>query len=138
MMRGIHRFLPAAVFLLGVLAGARTYGQGGATGAISGLVLDTSGAAIDGAEVQIIDTRTETLSRRGSTNPDGAFTIPLLPPGHYSAGVNKAGVFEAKIEAVEVHVTETVRLTISLKPGSVTEKVEISAQVTSVESTNAT
>ena len=37
-----------------------------------------------------------------------------------------------------MHVTETVRVTISLKPGSVTEKVEISAQVTSVETTNAT
>jgi hypothetical protein len=138
MMRGIHRLLLAAVFLLGALAGARTYGQGGATGAISGLVLDTSGAAIDGAEVQIIDTRTEALARRGSTNADGAFTIPLLPPGNYSVVVNKSGFAEAKIEAVEVHVTETVRLTISLKPGSVTEKVEISAQVTSVESTNAT
>jgi hypothetical protein len=137
-MRGIHRLLLAAVFLLGALAGARTYGQGGATGAISGLVLDTTGAAIDGAEVQIIDTRTEGLSRRGSTNPDGAFTIPLLPPGNYSVVVNKSGFAEAKIEAIEVHVTETVRLTISLKPGSVTEKVEISAQVTSVESTNAT
>jgi hypothetical protein len=138
MMRGIHRLLLAAVFLFGALAPARTYGQGGATGAISGLVLDTSGAAIDGAEVQIIDTRTEALARRGSTNPDGAFTIPLLPPGNYSVVVNKSGFAEAKTEAVEVHVTETVRLTISLKPGSVTEKVEISAQVTSVESTNAT
>jgi hypothetical protein len=137
-MRGIHKLLLAAVFLVGALPGVRTYGQGGATGAISGLVLDTSGAAIEGAEVQIIDTRTEALARRGSTNSDGAFTIPLLPPGTYSVVVNKSGFAEAKSEAIEVHVTETVRMTISLKPGSVIEKVEISAQVTSVESTNAT
>ena len=35
-MRGIHRLLLSAVFLVSVLAGAQTYGQGGATGAISG------------------------------------------------------------------------------------------------------
>src|ERR1700736_5888288 len=137
-MRGIHRLLLSAVFLVGALAGARTYGQGGATGAISGLVLDTSGGAIDGAEVQIIDTRTEALARKVSTNPDGAFTVPLLPPGTYSVVVNKSGFAEAKSEAIEVHVTETTRLTISLKPGGVTEKVEISAQVTSVETSSAT
>ena len=137
-MRSVHRVLLAAVFLTWALAGVRTYGQGGATGAISGLVLDTSGAAIEGAEVQIIDTRTDALARRGSTNVDGAFTIPLLPPGTYSVVVNKSGFAEAKSESIEVHVTETVRVTIPLKPGSITEKVEISAQVASVETTNAT
>jgi hypothetical protein len=137
-MRGIHRLLLAAVFLTGLLAGVRTYGQGGATGAISGVVIDTSGAAVDGAEVQIIDTRTDVLARRAATNVDGAFTITLLPPSTYSVVVNKSGFAEAKSEAIEVHVTETVRVTITLKPGGVSEKVEISAQVTSVETTNAT
>ena len=126
------------MFLVGVLAGVRTYGQGGATGAISGLVIDTTGAAIDGAEVQIIDTRTDALARKVSTNADGAFTVTLLPPGTYSVVVNKSGFAEAKSDGIEVHVTETVRVTIPLKPGSVSEKVEISAQVTSVETTNAT
>ena len=137
-MRSAHKVFLAAVFLTCALAGVRTYGQGGATGAISGVVLDTSGAAIEGAEVQIIDTRTDALARRGSTNVDGAFTIPLLPPGTYSVVVNKPGFAEAKSESIEVHVTETVRVTIPLKPGSITEKVEISAQVASVETTNAT
>src|ERR1700720_3517258 len=137
-MRRIHRLLLAAVFLASVLAGVRTYGQGGATGAISGLVIDSSGAAVEGADVQIIDMRNESLSRKASTNADGAFTVTLLPPGDYSVVVNKSGFAQAKSEAIEVHVTETVRVTIPLKPGSITEKVEISAQVTSVESTNAT
>ncbi|MGC1907764.1 MAG: carboxypeptidase-like regulatory domain-containing protein, partial [Candidatus Acidiferrum sp.] len=137
-MRGIFRLLLAAVFLTGALAGVRTYGQGGATGAIDGLVLDTSGAAVDGAEVQVIDTRTESLVRKVKTNADGAFIVTLLPPGTYSVVVNKAGFAEAKSEQIEVHVTETVRVSIPLKPGSVSEKVEISAQVTSVETSNAT
>src|SRR5450432_1045827 len=137
-MRRIHRLLLAAVFLASVLAGARTNGQGGATGAISGLVIDSSGAAVDGAEVQIIDMRNESLSRKAATNEDGAFTVTLLPPGDYAVVVNKSGFAQAKSDSIAVHVTETVRVTISLKPGGVTEKVEISAQVTSVETSNAT
>ena len=62
----------------------------------------------------------------------------LLPPGTYYVVVNKSGFSEAKATGIEVRVTETTRVTITLKPGAVTEKVEISAQVTTVETTNAT
>jgi hypothetical protein len=137
-MRRISNLVLAAVFLAGSLCGARAFAQGGATGAISGLVIDTSGGAIGDAEVQIIDARTDALARRLKTNSDGVFTVPLLPPSTYYVVVNKSGFAEAKSEGIDVHVTETVRVTISLKPGSVTEKIEISAQVTSVETTNAT
>ena len=137
-MNRISNLVLAAVFLVASFCGTRAYGQGGATGAISGLVIDTSGGAVSDAEVQIIDARTEALARRMRTNADGAFTVPLLPPSSYHVVVNKSGFAEAKVEGIEVHVTETVRVTISLKPGAVTERVEISAQVTSVETTNAT
>jgi Carboxypeptidase regulatory-like domain/TonB dependent receptor len=137
-MRSISRLIMAAVFLVGSLAGIRTHGQGGATGAISGVVVDSSGAAVGDAEVQVIDAGTQALTRKLTTNSDGAFTAPLLPPATYYVVVNKAGFAESKVDGIEVHVTETARLTISLKPGSVTEKIEISAQVTSVETTNAT
>ena len=63
--------------------------------------------------MQIIDTRTESLARKVSTNADGEFTVTLLPPGTYSVVVNKVGLREkAKSERNrEVHVTETVRVT---------------------------
>jgi hypothetical protein len=137
-MRGIHRLLAVVLVLVGILTSTCAYGQGGATGAISGAVVDTSGGSVASAEVQIIDTRTELLVRKLPTNADGAFTATLLPPATYYVVVNKSGFAEAKAEGIEVHVTETTRVTISLKPGEVTEKVEISALVTSVETTNAT
>jgi Carboxypeptidase regulatory-like domain len=136
-MRGIHRLLAAVLVLVGILMSARAYGQGGATGAISGVVVDTSGGSVAGAEVQIIDTRTESLARKVSTNADGSFVAPLLPPGTYIVVVNKSGFAQAKASGIEVRVTETTKVTISLKPGAVSEKVEISAQITSVETTNA-
>src|SRR6202045_2855153 len=136
-MRGIHRLLAVVLVLAGILTSTRAYGQGGATGAISGAVVDTSGGSVSGAEVQIIDTRTESLARKVSTNVDGSFVAPLLPPGSYIVVVNKSGFAEAKASGIEVRVTETTRVTISLKPGAVSEKVEISAQITSVETTSA-
>ena len=137
-MRGIHKFIVAVLLLSGVLGGTRAYGQGGATGAISGVVADTGGGSVAGADVQIIDTRTETLARKLTTASDGSFVATLLSPGTYYVVVNKSGFSEAKAAGIEVHVTETTRVTITLKPGTVSEKVEISAQVTSVETTNAT
>src|SRR5437879_3041013 len=137
-MRGIHRLLAIVLVLVGILTSTDAYGQGGATGAISGAVVDTSGGSVAGAEVQIIDTRTESLARKVSTNADGSFVAPLLPPGTYIVVVNKSGFAEAKASGIEVRVTETTKVTMTLKPGAVSEKVEISAQITSVETTNAT
>src|SRR6267378_820868 len=137
-MRVVRR-LSGVVFLLATLLfGARTYGQGGATGAIGGSVIDTTGAPISGADVQIINASTQSIVRKLQTNSDGDFVATLLPPGTYIVVVNKSGFGEAKAQGIEVRVTETTRVTITLKPGTVSDKVEISAQVTSVETTNAT
>jgi len=137
-MQSILRLFAGVLVFTVSLAGVSSYGQGGATGAVSGVVVDTSGGAVAGAEVQIIDSRTETTARKLPTNSDGAFTVTLLSPGTYYALVNKPGFAQARVDGIEVRVTETTRVTISLKPGAVTEKVEISAQVATVETTNAT
>ncbi|HUL35314.1 MAG TPA: TonB-dependent receptor [Candidatus Eisenbacteria bacterium] len=118
--------------------GARAFGQGGATGAISGTVLDVNGGAVAGADVQIINTATDALVRRLTTGPDGSFEATLLPPAKYYVVVNKSGFAEVKANNIEVRVTETTRLSVALKPGTVTEKIVISAEVASVETTNAT
>src|SRR5690348_14206745 len=139
----MHRSLQVllGVFLLAVFSLATVstvHAQGGATGAISGVVVDSSGSSVAEAEIQIINSATEVLVRKLPTAPDGSFVATLLPPGTYYAVVNKSGFSAAKAEGIEVRVTETTKVTISLKPGSVSEKVEITADVTSVETTNAT
>jgi carboxypeptidase family protein/TonB-dependent receptor-like protein len=114
------------------------FGQGGATGAISGTVVDINGGTVADADVQIINSATESLVRKVTTGIDGSFLATLLPPGTYYVVVNKSGFSAAKASAIEVRVTETTRLSITLKPGTVSERIEISAQVASVETSNAT
>ena len=128
-------FLIALIhFALGLAVNA----QGGATGAISGQVVDSTGSSVADADLQIINSATEILVRKLSTGADGSFVATLLPPGSYFIVVNKSGFSQSKVEGIEVRVTETTRVSISLKPGSISERVEITAEVTSVETTNAT
>ena len=138
-MRRLLRISVGIVFLLALAFTAnRALGQGGATGAVSGEVLDTQGGAVADADVQIISVATESAVRKVSTGTDGSFVATLLPPGTYYVVVNKSGFSEAKASNIEVRVTETTRIAITLKAGAVSEKVEISATVTTVETTNAT
>src|SRR5260370_18896503 len=106
-MQGVHKVAMGTVLLAALLSGARAYAQGGATGAIGGAVVDTSGGAISGAEVQIINNSTESVVRKLPTNADGEFVAPLLPPGTYSLAVNKSGFAEAKEAGLDVRLTET-------------------------------
>jgi Carboxypeptidase regulatory-like domain/TonB dependent receptor len=137
-MLKIIRILTLLPLILGLLGGRPAFGQGGATGAISGTVVDVNGGAVAAADVQIINTATDELVRRLTSGADGTFEAVLLPPAKYYVVVNKSGFAEAKATNIEVRVTETTRMSIPLKPGTVTEKIEISAQVASVETTNAT
>ncbi len=138
-MHRTYRILAGMVFLFAMLmTGGRAFAQGGATGAISGVVVDGSGGAVADAEVQIIDAKTDQIARKVPSGTDGTFVVTLLPPGTYSVVVNKTGFAEAKSADIEVRVTETTRITIPLKPGAVTETVEITAQVTNVDTSNPT
>ncbi len=114
------------------------FGQGGATGAINGTVEDTSGGPIADADVQVFNSKTELLVRRLNTGSEGTFLTTLLPPATYYLLVNKTGFAQAKVSDIEVRVTETTRVTINLKPGTVSEKVEIVAEMATVDTTNAT
>lgn len=137
-MRGIIWSVFASVLLALVLAAPSAHGQGGATGAISGTVVDINGGTVADAEVQIINSATQSLVRKINTATDGSFLATLLPPGTYLVVVNKSGFAEAKASDIEVRVTETTRMSVTLKPGTVSETVEITAQVATVDTTNAT
>ncbi len=112
-----------------------SFGQGGATGAISGTVQDASGAFVPAAEVRITDQDTGVVLRTVKTDASGSFTATLLPVGTYTVTVHSAGFAEGKFPDILVTVTETTRLLARLRPQAVEEKVEVQAQVQAVETT---
>jgi hypothetical protein len=136
-MRAIVKAL-VVVLAVAFMAAGLAYGQGGATGAINLTVEDSSGGWVAAADVQVIDARTETVARKVQTGTDGTINILLLPPGKYRIIVNKAGFSEARASNIEVRVTETASVTIALKAGAVTEKLEVTAEVLTINTTSAT
>src|SRR5580704_7841325 len=112
--------------------------QGGATGSVTATVLDRTGGVIPNATVQVVDAGTGQIIRNLATNSNGSFTATLLPPGVYSIVVNAPGFGEARINGVDVRVTETTNLNIVLLPSSVSQRVEVSAEVVTVNTENAT
>src|SRR5438445_3849925 len=114
------------------------FAQGGATGAITGTVQDPSGAVVANADVRIVNQDTGTLTRTTKTDSNGWFTVTLLPVGTYTINVTSAGFQEAKFTDVAVRITETTRMEAKLRPVAVQEKIEVQAQVQTVETSTAT
>ena len=126
------------IVIASLLLVAQMVAQGGATGAITGTVQDPSGAVVTGAEVKIINQDTSAVTRSLKTDNNGDFTAVLLPVGTYTVLVNAPGFGEAKFTDITVRITETTRMTAKVAPLKVLEKVEVQAQVQSVETTTAT
>jgi outer membrane receptor protein involved in Fe transport len=101
-------------------------------------VQDPSGAVVANADVRITNQETNVLERSVKTGTDGAFTAPLLPVGTYRVSIQSVGFAEGKISDVVVRVTETTRMTAKLTTQSVQQKIEVQAEVQTVDTSDAT
>lgn len=81
------------------------YTQTAGTGAITGTVTDTSGAAIPNAIIEATNANTG-QQRTVTTAADGTYRFALLPPGTYRVRFTAVGFTTAEVQ-VTVNVTET-------------------------------
>jgi Carboxypeptidase regulatory-like domain len=126
------------VYVLLAVSVIQVFAQGGATGAISGVVQDVTGAVVAGAQVQIINQDTGTVTRTVKTDANGGFSTPLLPVATYTVKLTAPGFGNGNFKDIAVRITETTRLTAKLAPLKVLEKVEVQATVQTIETTTAT
>jgi hypothetical protein len=98
--------------------------QTGATGALAGVVTDTTGAVLPDVRVEAKNVATAE-SRIVVTQGNGSYTMPLLPPGTYRLEFSSNGFKLAVKPLVQINVTETARLDVSLEPGEVQEQVTV-------------
>jgi outer membrane receptor protein involved in Fe transport len=108
-----------------------------ATGAITGLVADSSGAVVPGATIEAISESTG-LVRHTITVGDGFFTIPLLPPGSYQIKATLTGFSTAVRDGIHVLVNETARVDLVLQVGVIADSVTVAATESLVETRSAT
>ena len=98
----------------------------GNTGALAGRVTDPTGAVVPAAAVDVTSVATGE-KRHVTTGTDGAFSMPLLPPGAYAVTVSKSGFSRAVFESIVVTVTETADVNVRLELGTETQSVEVAS-----------
>lgn len=96
------------------------------TGTISGIVTDSTGAVIPGAQVSIHSSLTG-FTRDTVCDGAGAYKISLVPVGAYSIVATKAGFQTQKLENIHVEILSTDTANFKLAPGASTQVVNVNA-----------
>jgi hypothetical protein len=108
------------------------------TGSVTGIVTDSTGSAIRGAEVTATNLDTNVKTRQ-QTNQDGAYTLLFLPIGRYKLTVASAGFNESASEPFSLEINERVKLNPQLSVGSATTVVDVQESAApSLDTTDAT
>jgi len=111
------------------------WGQSPTTGQIAGVVKDPSGALVNGAKVTLVSSAG--VERATTTNAEGRYIYPLLPPGLYQVKIEAPGFQPFTAQNVEVRITEYAEVNASLALAGSSEKVEVSAEPPLVETSSA-
>src|SRR5579864_2919350 len=99
-------------------------------GALSGTVVDPSGARLPGASVTL-SARDFKLSRAAKTNKLGEFRMESLPPGAYEVKVEARG-FAAQTSLVEIAVAATPTVNIKMQTAPVEQTLTVQGEPGSV------
>ncbi len=130
MIKALLRTLGVAM-LLGAPVLAQTFGD------ISGVVRDTSGAAIPGATITLTNVATNAV-RTATSNEVGNYAFPSLQPGVFNVKAEKQGFKTVTRANVEIQVQQSARLDFELPVGQITESIEVSASGALLATENST
>ncbi|MBI1353132.1 MAG: carboxypeptidase regulatory-like domain-containing protein [Acidobacteria bacterium] len=107
----------------------------GAQGVITGQVIDPTGAAIPGAQIVATNIATN-ISSTTESAATGDFTLPAYP-GVYRLEAEADGFKRYRRDQVTVAASTTVRVDVTLELGSVSETIEVSGSLLTVQTEDA-
>ena len=106
------------------------------TGTILGTVSDSTGARISGATVTLTNEGTN-AALSTTTGDDGGYKFTPVRIGKYKIAVSQQGFQTTTQTSINVNVGENVVVDFSLKPGSISETVEVTSTVPVLQSQDA-
>ena len=132
----IFGILLSRFIVLGVIAllCSSAFGQA-ISGNLVGTVVDTTGAAVVTAKVDVTNLATAVVVST-ATNGSGAYHFDNLPVGKYQITATAKG-FRVVEQPVEVVLNQTGTLNVTLSAGGVGETVEVLAEATTIDTTTA-
>jgi hypothetical protein len=104
---------------------------------LSGLITDTSGATVGKTTVSIKNVATGE-ARELQANDDGFYSVPNLLPGAYDVTFTAQGFSKSVQKGVTLTVGAEQVLNVSLKPGQVSETVEVTSAPPDVQTATST
>lgn len=131
-MQTVLRFL-AASFVFAILLASNATAQV-TTGNITGRVADAQGNVVPNASVTARSKATG-RSRTTTTNEVGEYTLTDLPAGTYEITVEANGFSKALLDELELNVGATVAQNFDLKPGQLSETVQVTSEAALVQTT---
>jgi hypothetical protein len=99
---------------------------------VTGRVTDDQGALVPGAQIKMTAVDTGAVYN-AVTNADGIYTIPSLPIGAYRLESTVAG-FQTYVQSgILLRVNDHVEINVAMKVGAVSERVEVTANASLVQ-----
>ncbi len=130
-----RRLIAVGSLMLVILAltnSPRIHAQAVSIASVTGRVLDQSGAIVVGAQLKMTEVDTSAV-HVAVTNSDGSYNFPSLPIGAYMLQVT-APNFQTYIQkGIRLQVNDAVQINVPLKVGAVSDKVEVQADATMVQ-----
>jgi len=111
-------------FLLAALLGTAAWSPTTTVGTVTVTIMDTSGAAVPNAQLELKDLSTNVL-RKAATQANGTYTFPNLPFGTYSLTITAKGFQTEVYQSVVVQTSRDTDLHVTLKVGATTETVTV-------------
>jgi hypothetical protein len=125
--------VPLLIGMISVLLSTNIVGQTTSTGALTGLVLDPSGAVLPKTVVRLTNQETRATYSAASAG-DGSFGFLLLPPGDYEVQASTTGSVPLTARGIaSVRVTETAHLDLHLQLATVIQNLKITSEPTMLQ-----
>jgi hypothetical protein len=91
---------------------------------LGGTVLDENGAVVPSVEITVLNLSTA-VQRHAVTGGEGAFVVPLLPPGRYTLTAQREGFATLEVRNITLNVGDRQALRIILQIGELGESVTV-------------
>ncbi len=118
-----------AVFILSAVSAIAQ-----SNGTVKGVIKDTSGAVLPGAQVTLTNKATQRPLQTLS-NETGSYNFSFVPPGEYSVVVEMQGFRRLTLESLTVNVAQTVVFDAALQVGDLASELTVTADAAMVQTT---
>jgi len=106
------------------------------TTSVRGTVTDGTGASVSTAKVTLRSPE-RSIERTTNSNPEGGYEFLQLPPGAYMLAVEMTGFKRYEQKNIQLLVSTPATVNVVLQVGAVAETVEVTAEGTLVNTTDA-